>query len=330
MNENTKKIIEGKLNEAEKQFDKDRITVIEKAIDVIKNGKDLPPPEQLFGNFIFKGELTIIAGDPGTGKSALIVQLADAITKSKKELLGQKIESCNDRILYYDFELSDYQFVNRYRACSFDPKFFRSTLNYKAINIDQINFEDIKYDLEETDAKIFILDNITALSLKSAEDTNVALEIMKGLLQLSRSGFTIIVLAHIPKTIYGRALNINSLAGSKALANLADSIFFIAKSRKREELRYLKRVKQRSCQDQKEVLVLELLKDENQGLHFEFLEYSDESEHIYHGLYDTAEEKEKLEQQVLILREKGYSIRQIAKELGISKSKVERLLKKNK
>ena len=87
----------------------------------IEQAKTRPIPEMLFGEFWFEGELCILFADTNLGKSILAVQIGNSISKGQ-QVRGFKFESQKQPILYFDFELSDKQFENRY-SIKFDQHY---------------------------------------------------------------------------------------------------------------------------------------------------------------------------------------------------------------
>lgn len=79
----------------------------------IEQAKTRPIPQMLFGEFWFEGELCILFADTNLGKSILAVQISNSISRGE-QIQGFNLESPKQPILYFDFELSDKQFENRY------------------------------------------------------------------------------------------------------------------------------------------------------------------------------------------------------------------------
>ena len=79
----------------------------------IEQAKTRPIPKMLFGEFWFEGELCILFADTNLGKSILAVQVGNSISKGKP-ILDFSFEAIKQPVLYFDFELSDKQFENRY------------------------------------------------------------------------------------------------------------------------------------------------------------------------------------------------------------------------
>ena len=84
-----------------------------RANEWIEISKNKPIPKMLFSEFWFEGELCIMFADTNVGKSILAVQIADSISKGIP-IQGFNLECVNQPVLYFDFELSEKQFENRY------------------------------------------------------------------------------------------------------------------------------------------------------------------------------------------------------------------------
>jgi RecA-family ATPase len=98
----------------------------------------------LFSEFWFEGELCILFADTNLGKSILAVQIGNSISKGE-QIRGFKLETPKQPILYFDFELSDKQFENRYsikfeQHYSFDSNFIRVEINPDATIPESPNF----------------------------------------------------------------------------------------------------------------------------------------------------------------------------------------------
>jgi KaiC/GvpD/RAD55 family RecA-like ATPase len=256
----------------------------------------------------------------GLGKTLLAVSIADKITKGQKSFLNQKIEETK-RVLFIDIELSQRQFLNRYKNHNFSPEFYRAELNPDYLGKEVLDIEYIKHKLEYHQAEILILDNISALSLRNTEDTQIAIEIMRGLKMLSRKGITCLVLAHTPKHFNNEKVHVDHVAGSKYLTNFADSVFFIAESQVSPNFRYLKMTKSRDSERMQDVLLCRI-EETNNRLEINFVQYDDEENHRGNGT--SIEDKIAL---VKKLTADGLSLRQIEKETGIARATVARYLK---
>jgi hypothetical protein len=301
----------------------------------IEQAKTRPIPQMLFGEFWFEGELCILFADTNLGKSILAVQIGNSISKGE-QINGFKLETQKQPILYFDFELSDKQFENRYsikfeQHYNFDSNFIRVEINPEANIPEAQTFEDyLNYSLErsitETGAKVLIIDNLTYLK-NETEKAKDALPLMKHLKALkNKYGLSILALAHTPKRDLSKPITRNDLQGSKMLINFCDSSFSIGESHIDKNLRYIKQIKQRNTEqiyDAENVCVCQIDKPFN-FLLFEFVNFGKEWEHLKQ---QTENDKENLKAKVNELKQQGRSFREIGAELGISHMSASRIFK---
>lgn len=303
----------------------------------LANAKLRPVPKMLFGEFWFEGELCISFADTGKGKSILAVQIGNSI--SKGESIGVfALETLKQKVLYFDFELSDKQFEARYSTRQgdyfinhyvFDENFKRGEINQESftpagfLDFEEYLFHSLEIEIIRTGAKVLIVDNITYLK-NATETAKDAMPLMKALITLKKKYLlSILALAHTPKRDLSRPLTVNDLQGSKMLSNFADSIFAIGESAKDKNLRYLKQIKARNTEEiyhAEYVATCQITKPDN-FLMFEFLNFGSEREHLK-VLSDT--DKADLIQQVKNLSAQGKSQRIIAAEIGIPLTSVNR------
>lgn len=301
----------------------------------IEQAKTRPIPQMLFNEFWFEGELCILFADTNLGKSILAVQIGNSISKGE-QIRGFKLESPKQPILYFDFELGDKQFENRYsikfeQHYNFDNNFIRVEINPDATIPEAQTFEDylnhsLERSINETGAKVLIIDNLTYLK-NETEKAKDALPLMKHLKALkNKYGLSILALAHTPKRDLSKPITRNDLQGSKMLINFCDSSFSIGESHSDKNLRYLKQIKQRNTEqiyDAENVCVCQIDKPFN-FLLFEFVNFGKEWEHLKQH---TEKDKENLIERINELKQQNRSLREIGAELGISHMKVSRILK---
>ncbi|MGD9488758.1 MAG: AAA family ATPase [Calditrichaceae bacterium] len=306
----------------------------------IEQAKKRPIPRTLFGEFWFENELCILFADTNLGKSILAVQIADSISRGQ-DISILKMDAEPQKVLYYDFELSDKQFENRYSEnysnhYIFSDNFLRAEMNPYADIPESFNdFESyLSHSLEqsiiENDVKIIIIDNITYLR-NETEKARTALPLMKELHALkSKYGLSILALAHTPKRDLSKPLTRNDLQGSKMLINFCDSAFAIGESTRDTGMRYLKQIKARATEiiyHSENVLVCQIEKAEN-FIEFAFTGYGSEYEHLKQL---SAEDSEKLNTDIIEMKRENpdYSNREIAKLLNTNHKRVGRALKRN-
>lgn len=301
----------------------------------IEQAKKRLIPLMLFAEFWFEGELCILFADTNLGKSILAVLIGNSISRGE-QIRGFKFEANPQSILYFDFELSDKQFENRYSInfenhYSFNDNFIRVEVNPDAVIPENQTFEDyLNYSLEksiiETGARILIIDNLTYLK-NETEKAKDALPLMKHLKALkNKYGLSILALAHTPKRDLSKPITKNDLQGSKMLINFCDSAFTIGESFTDKSVRYLKQIKARNTEiiyDTENVIICQVEKPYN-FLQFEFMTHGTERENLKQ---QTDKDRENINDKVIELKQQGRSLREIGAELNISHMKVSRILK---
>ncbi len=304
----------------------------------IEEASSRPIPKMLFAEFWHEGELCILFASTNLGKSILAVQIADSISKGEA-IPGFKFEAEKQPILYFDFEMSDKQFENRYSInyCNhyiFDDDFKRVEINTDVEFPEKMTFEDflvhsIERAIIETNAKILLVDNVTYLRTET-EKAKDALLLMKLLKRLkSKYGLSILVLAHTPKRDLSRPLTRNDLMGSSALMQFCDSSFAIGESHLDKHLRYLKQIKARNTAilyDSENVCICQITKPDN-FLQFEVTDFGMERNHLKER---TEKDVNITNAKILELSQEGKSLREISKIVGISHMSVRRFLEKQK
>lgn len=287
------------------------------ANDVITKAKREPDPVNLYDGIIFGNTMVAIFSDTGLGKSTYAVQIGEAIALTQPVLL-------------LDCELSDKQFELRYRSAEckhhcFPTNFYRVTINSENILNEKQIFEDIKAAAIGCGCKVLIIDNLTYLC-NNSEKGDIASNFMKQLKTLKDDGYTIIVLAHTPKLSPFRAISDCDMAGSRRLANFFDTMIAIGRSSQDPQWRYIKQVKGNRTAENKydsdNVLVCKLTMQDD-ALRMVKLCTDRERNHLK---VLSPEEEEHMEENIMILKNQGYSYREIAAEVGVSKSTVARII----
>jgi predicted ATP-dependent serine protease len=310
-------------NQREPEADRSAVGMltVKTANDWIKEAARRPRPKQLYRALWYQNELACLFADTNLGKSILAVQIANEIAERQ-------------RVIYFDFELSDSQFGLRYtnedgQLFRFSDNVLRAEISSERFNPD--NFEEqiidnISEALRLNDAKVAIIDNLTFLA-SAAEDAKVAGNLMIKLNALKkRENLSLLIVSHTPKRSMSNPLTINDLAGSKRLANFFDSIFAIGKSAMDDNLRYIKQLKTRNgafAYGAENVITTEVVK-EDCFLMLRETGFSTERQHLIQ--WDDAQ-RDEINNNILTLGRQGMSQRQIAAQLGISVGKVNKVLK---
>jgi RecA-family ATPase len=303
--------------------------------DWIEEAKNRPIPNRLFSEFWYENETCILFADTNLGKSILALQMSNALSKGIT-IEGFKMEILAQKVLYFDFELSDKQVENRYSKQYSEHYVFSPNLLRVEINPEQETPPEFKdsdeflcHSLEqaiiEHDSKIIVIDNLTYLKTDT-EKAKDALPLMKFLNSIKKKyNLSILVLAHTPKRDASKPLTKNDLSGSKMLMNFCDSCFAIGESAQETGLRYIKQIKQRNTEliyDSQNIIVCKIAKETN-FLEFVFIGYENELDHL------KPKNNESQVNEVLNLKKQGITNTTIASTLGISEGTVRNWIKKS-
>ena len=300
----------------------------------IERAKRFPDPKPLFGTIWHQGEVAFLFSNTGKGKSILGVQLAESIASGKMIL---NMDTTLQKTILFDFELSAKSFQRRYTAennvsHSFSKNFIRveidrdKSLESEEKSFEELIIESITYHIEKSKAEVIIIDNVTFLSATN-EKSKEALALMKLILDLSRKrNIAVLLIAHTPKRDIYKPIQLEDLAGSKALSNFTDVCFCIGESVKGSHIRYIKQLKNRNYPihfDENNVIECELIK-ENAFLQFKFVDITTEEEHLKKP---TEGSDDKIEE-IIELKNEGKSNVEIGRILGVSESAVRRRVNK--
>lgn len=293
---------------------------------VIKEASERPDPKKLWLTLWYEGECCCLFADSNVGKSIYALMISEAIARS------------GEKVLYFDFELSDKMLQARYeddekKIYHFSSNLYRVEINPDSDEIvngtfDEQVMDSIENAVQVTGAKILVIDNLSYILLNS-EKGDMAGSLMMRLIQMKRAyGLSMLILAHTPKRSMSNPITQNDLAGSKRLFNFFDSVFAIGKSVKDSGIRYIKQIKVRygDFVYNEDNVIVATIEKENGFTKFVTQGYSPEREHLKEESEDDAIELAKEVKRLKV--EEHLSIRDIARRMGLSKSKVDRILKK--
>jgi len=172
------------------------------AIDVPRFGTGVDEFDRVLGGGLVAGGVVLIGGDPGIGKSTLLLQALANLSRLKK-------------VLYVSGEESGAQIALRARRLAVDGK----DLKLQA----EIQLEKILATLEEQQPDVAVIDSIQTLysdALSSAPGS--VAQVRECAAQLTRaakqSGVTIIMVGHVTKE--------GALAGPRVLEHIVDTVLY--------------------------------------------------------------------------------------------------------
>ena len=311
-----------------------------------------PLPRMVFDRFWSEGELCVLFGDRGKGKSILAFQLAEAIAR------GCSIEPFQmhlpaQKVLYLDLSPPNKHFEMRYAAeavvdAAADAPSAGALKDHYHFSTDLLHarprslehfatgrfksfreyfYEMLHSSVRQTGARVVIIDDLACYLNGGPGRARELAELFRALHELKqRYQLSILVLAHTRRVSSAR-LTLNDLEYSRLIGHFADSICAIGGSCADPTMRYLKHVKQRSAEpgfDEMNVPVFRVGKQGGNFLSFSFISFGIERD-LLQGPRDVIFETDLMER-ILDLSAEGRTQRDVAESLGISKTTVNRYL----
>lgn len=177
--------------------------------------------DRVLGGGLVQGSLVLIAGDPGIGKSTILLQTSGLLCKNQKKVLYVSAEESANQI-----------------------KLRADRLSIKAESLyiyPQTNLELIKKEIENIKPDIVIVDSIQAIYTQnmssSAGSVSQIRECCNFLMQMAKNeNITVIVIGHVTKE--------GNIAGPKVLEHMVDTVIYF-EGDKYKSYRLLRAVKNR-------------------------------------------------------------------------------------
>ena len=258
------------------------IVTIQSKSDLFGNEDNKKKAREVFGKFLFEGELSILFGDSGTGKSILANDMAFFVSGGGHTWEG--LESPNIPSLYIDLEMSTKQFASRYATAE---EYIPDTYHRAVIDISEMDGNDIfpevknlitSMQAEQNAPKFIIIDNIPN-GFGSVMNANKMKKLVFEFKKLKEKfGLTILIIAHCPKRKKWSPLEKEDLGGTSDLMKFIDSAFAIGQSRCGKKFKYIKKIKTREDKGMMEVMSVML--DNEPFLHYKYLGYNGECGHL--------------------------------------------------
>ena len=177
--------------------------------------------DRVLGGGLVQGSLVLLAGDPGIGKSTLVLQTSGLLCKNSKKILYVSAEESSNQIKLRSERLS---------------------VNAKSLYIyPQTNLELIKKEIENIKPDVVVIDSIQAIYTQnmssSAGSVSQIRECCNYLMQMAKNeNITVIIIGHVTKE--------GNIAGPKVLEHMVDTVIYF-EGDKYKSYRLLRAVKNR-------------------------------------------------------------------------------------
>lgn len=255
---------------------------IQTKADLFGNEDNKKKAREVFGKFLFEGELSILFGDSGTGKSILANDIAFFVSGGGHTWEG--MESPNIPSLYIDLEMSTKQFASRYATAE---EYIPTTYRRAVIDTSEMEDGEILPEIKnlivsmqaETDApKFIIIDNISNGFGSVMNATRMKKLVFEFKKLKEKYGLTILLIAHSKKRQPWSVITKDDLIGSSMIVNFIDSAFAIGQSRCGKKFKYIKQIKTR--EDNGLMDVMSVMLDNEPFLQYKYLGYNGECGHL--------------------------------------------------
>jgi len=179
-----------------------------KNLDITENNQlisGMAEWDNVLGNGITPGSMIILTGDPGVGKSTLMMQIADKLTKN------------NHKVLYFSSEESLLQLRKKLASLQL--------LDTKVLFSDEGNVQNIIATIKNERPVVAIIDSLQNCRLDSEEGQNFS-----AIAAIKETAHQLMMLAkqeNIALVITGHITKEGVLAGPKLLEHLVDAVFYL-------------------------------------------------------------------------------------------------------
>ncbi len=198
---------------------------------IVKSGQlskmELPEAEFLVEGLIPKGGITILAGNPSSGKSWLLLEIAKAV--SSNMLLFDKFNTKEAKVLYIDEESSLTEIKRRWKML--EPPYMTLTdfMSLQGFKIDDPEHRKALLDLAEwRHYGLIVFDSMRDIHNINENDSQQAQEIIDFLRAFTRKGITILMSHHHRKESFLSPKDPSQiLRGSTAILAGIDCLFSV-------------------------------------------------------------------------------------------------------
>ena len=208
------------------------------------------PPTKYLWSGIKEGSCGLVFGPSKSGKTIFCENLAMNIAIGKNNYFGNDLDGIPKKVLFVSLEEHWVDRVDRnvkqYMALTEDEQvLIDENYRYQQISFPKHvtkpeDWENLENTMDESEAKVVVVDSITRLTEGKIEGSDTAEKIMANLRNICHKlGVTLIAIHHTPK-MNGKEITIDSIKGSAVFSQESD--FAIAVNKSSMGKRYIKNV----------------------------------------------------------------------------------------
>lgn len=222
------------------------------------------PSSKMVYSGIKQNSVGFVFGPSKVGKTVFCENLGMLIAAGANEYLGEKIGLSGGKVLFVSLEEfykgkteRNYKQAVRLRnefGKNWTESYHTASKDFPRYITTDEEWELLQKLIDNFKPDVVFIDSLTRLYAGSIEESHLAKEVMKRLREISNSTNTTIIVIHHTHKIQNQPLTINSLAGSRVLAQDAD--FLIGINKTYDNRRYIKEVAFRYKQENDETVKL--------------------------------------------------------------------------
>ncbi len=171
---------------------------------------NIPELDRVLSGGIVPGSILLLAGEPGIGKSTLVAQIADSLTKSKQK-----------PVLYISGEESEGQVLMRFKRLSIEPK----QISFS----NTVQIDSIIAAADQIKPQLVIIDSIQTMIPADADNLPGSPTAVRAatsqLIGFAKS-------TNVPVLLIGQVTKQGSVAGPKTLEHLVDTVITLEGDKK--------------------------------------------------------------------------------------------------
>lgn len=175
----------------------------------------------VLGGGVVKGSVTLIAGDPGVGKSTLLLQLALGLAKTGKKVLYVSGEESVEQVKMRAVRINEKEVQNKKVIAQIEKN---ESVEEELYLLAMTDADTIAIRIEEMKPEIVIIDSIQTIESQNVSGLSGSVgQVRYGTMQFVRTAKQY----NIPIFIVGHVTKEGMVAGPMILSHMVDTVLFL-------------------------------------------------------------------------------------------------------